>query len=193
MNTLNIRWLGYLPYGEALTLQRGFHTHVSSSKDNADYLLLMEHNSVITKGRKANKENVLETEKVLNSRGIKVHEVDRGGDVTFHGKGQLIGYPIIRLSDPKKVIPYVKSLEKVLINTLKEFEIEGFQKENATGVWTKKGKIASIGIKVSKWTTLHGFALNIHDNIDGFSVINPCGFDSTNIKFNCNFVKFIYI
>ena len=91
MNTLNIRWLGYLPYGEALTLQRGFHTHVSSSKDNADYLLLMEHNSVITKGRKANKENVLETEKVLNSRGIKVHEVDRGGDVTFHGKGQLIG------------------------------------------------------------------------------------------------------
>ena len=181
MNTLNIRWLGYLPYGEALTLQRGFHTHVSSSKDNADYLLLMEHNSVITKGRKANKENVLETEKVLNSRGIKVHEVDRGGDVTFHGKGQLIGYPIIRLSDPKKVIPYVKSLEKVLINTLKEFEIEGFQKENATGVWTKKGKIASIGIKVSKWTTLHGFALNIHDNIDGFSVINPCGFDSTNI------------
>ena len=107
-----------------------------------------------------------------------MHDVDRGGDVAFHSKGQLVGYPLVHLEDPKKVIPYVRSLERVIVSTLNVFGIESWQDQTATGVWTRKGKISSIGIKVSKWTTLHGFALNIQDNLDGFDLINPCGFDN---------------
>ena len=175
MSKLNVRWLSHLPYDEALTLQRGLHSYVSESIHHSDYLLLLEHDSVITKGRTAKSSNILESEKKLNMKGIKVHEVDRGGDVTFHGKGQLVGYPILRLDDPKRVIPYVRSLERILISTLESYGIHSWQDETATGVWTSKGKIASIGIKVSKWTTLHGFALNIQDSMDGFNLINPCG------------------
>jgi len=175
LSKLNVRWLGHLPYAEALTLQRGLHSYVSESIDNSDYLLLLEHDSVITKGRNAKKSNILESEEELRSKGIEVYEVDRGGDVTFHGKGQLVGYPILHLEDPKRVIPYVRSLEKVIIETLNNYGIKSWHDDISTGVWTSKGKIASIGIKVSKWTTLHGFALNIQNSIDGFNLINPCG------------------
>jgi len=175
VNKLNVRWLGHLPYDEALTLQRGFHSYVSGSIDNPDYLLLLEHESVITKGRTAKESNILESEEELRSKGIEVYEVDRGGDVTFHEKGQLVGYPIVHLEDPKRVIPYVRSLEKVIIETLKSYGIKSWHEDISTGVWTSKGKIASIGIKVSKWTTLHGFALNIQNSLDGFNLINPCG------------------
>ena len=175
MNKLNVRWLGNLPYDEALTLQRGLHSYVSGSIDNSDYLLLLEHESVITKGRTAKESNILESEEELRSKGIEVYEVDRGGDVTFHGKGQLVGYPILHLEDPKRVLPYVRSLERVIIETLKSYGIKSWNDGVSTGVWTSKGKIASIGIKVSKWTTLHGFALNIQNSIDGFKLINPCG------------------
>ena len=178
MSKLNVRWLGHLPYDEALILQRGLHSHVSKSIEHPDYLLLLEHDSVITKGRTAKSSNILESIESLNLKGIQVHDADRGGDVTFHSKGQLVGYPLLRLEDPKKVIPYVRSLERVIISTLKMFDIQSWQDEAATGVWTRKGKISSIGIKVSKWTTLHGFALNVQDDLDGFDLINPCGFDN---------------
>ena len=175
MSKLNVRWLGYLPYHEALTLQKGLHDYVSESTNHSDYLLLLEHDSVITKGRTTKASNILESEETLASKGIEVYDVDRGGDVTFHGKGQLVGYPILRLEDPKRVIPYVRSLEKVIIQTLASCGIESWNDDAATGVWTREGKVASIGVKVSKWTTLHGFALNIDSNIDGFNLINACG------------------
>ena len=178
MRNLNIRWLGKLPYSEAYDLQLGIHRSVSQNNSNDDYLLLLEHDGVITSGRSANKNNLLVSEEELNNRGIDFFETDRGGDITYHGEGQLIGYPIVRLSDPKKILPFVRSLENVIIDTLNEFSIDSFTKEDDTGVWTSVGKIASIGIKVSKWTTYHGFSLNIFDNLEGFNLINPCGNES---------------
>ena len=175
MRELNIRWLGKLPYGEAYILQKGLHSATSQESSPFDYLLLLEHNNVVTIGRSGDINNLLVSKNILNENNIEFFETDRGGDITFHGDGQLIGYPIIRLADPKKVVPFVRKIENVIIDTLAELSIEAFSKTDDTGVWTKEGKIASIGIKVSKWTTLHGFSLNISENTKGFDFINPCG------------------
>ena len=175
MRKLNVRWLGSLSYSEALILQKGLKDSVSDEYNPYDYLLLLEHNNVITIGRTGDAKNLLFDRDQLQKKGIEFFETDRGGDVTFHGKGQLIGYPIMRLQDPKKVIPFVRSLEETIIKTLNSFDIDAFSKEDDTGVWTPKGKIASIGVKVSKWTTYHGFSLNIFDKLEGFNLINPCG------------------
>ena len=181
MRDLNIRWLGKLPYSEAYDLQLGLHRSVSQEDSKDDYLLLLEHNNVITSGRSSKENNLLVSKGQLHELGIEYFETDRGGDITYHGDGQLIGYPIIRLSDPKKVIPFVRNLENVIINSLGKFKIDSFTKEDDTGVWTAKGKIASVGIKVSKWTTYHGFSLNIFDSLDGYQLINPCGNQSEQI------------
>ena len=165
MRKLNVRWLGNLPYSEALILQKGLKESVAGEHNPYDYLLLLEHNNVITIGRTGDTNNLLLDSEELEKKGIEFFETDRGGDITFHGKGQLIGYPIMRLQDPKKVIPFVRSLEQTIIKTLDSFDIEAFSKEDDTGVWTSEGKIASIGVKVSKWTTYHGFALNIFDQL----------------------------
>ena len=175
MRELNIRWLGKLPYGEAYILQKGLHSATSQESSPFDYLLLLEHNNVVTIGRSGDINNLLVSKNILNENNIEFFETDRGGDITFHGDGQLIGYPIIRLDDPKKVVPFVRKIENVIIDSLAELSIEAFSKTDDTGVWTKEGKIASIGIKVSKWTTLHGFSLNISENTNGFDFINPCG------------------
>ena len=181
MRNLNVRWLGKLPYQEAYDLQLGIHKDVSNDNSSDDYLLLLEHDKVITVGRSAKAENLLVEKNELLTKKVEYVETDRGGDITYHGEGQIVGYPIIRLTDPKKVIPYVRDLEKVIIKTLKKFSIDSFTKEDDTGVWTKKGKIASIGIKVSKWTTYHGFSLNIFDSLDGFELINTCGNESEKV------------
>tara|TARA_B100001057_G_scaffold137385_1_gene137044 strand:+ start:552 stop:2180 length:1629 start_codon:yes stop_codon:yes gene_type:complete len=175
LRKLNVRWLGKLPYSEAYDLQLGLHKAISNNYEDDDYLLLLEHDNVITSGRSSKDNNLLVSQEILNQMSIDFFETDRGGDITFHGEGQLIGYPIIRLQDPKKVVPFVRSIENVLIQSLKELSIESFTKEHDTGVWTSMGKIASIGIKVSKWTTYHGFSLNIFDKLEGFDLINPCG------------------
>ena len=181
MRNLNVRWLGKLPYQEAYDLQLGIHKNVSNDISSDDYLLLLEHDKVITVGRSAKAENLLVGKNELLTKKVEYVETDRGGDITYHGEGQIVGYPIIRLTDPKKVIPYVRDLESVIIETLKKYSIDSFTKEDDTGVWTKKGKIASIGIKVSKWTTYHGFSLNIFDSLDGFELINTCGNESEKV------------
>ena len=181
LRDLNIRWLGKLPYSEAYDLQLGLHRSVSQEESKDDYLLLLEHNNVITSGRSSKENNLLASKGQLHELGIEYFETDRGGDITYHGDGQLIGYPIIRLSDPKKVIPFVRNIENVIIDSLRKFKIDSFTKENDTGVWTAKGKIASIGIKVSKWATYHGFSLNIFDSLEGYQLINPCGNQSEQI------------
>ena len=181
LRDLNIRWLGKLPYSEAYDLQLGLHRSVLQEDSKDDYLLLLEHNNVITSGRSSKENNLLVSKAQLHELGIEYFETDRGGDITYHGDGQLIGYPIIRLSDPKKVIPFVRNLENVIIDSLRKFKIDSFTKEDDTGVWTAKGKIASVGIKVSKWTTYHGFSLNIFDSLDGYQLINPCGNQSEQI------------
>ena len=114
MRALNIRWLGNLPYTEALTLQKGFHNSVSDIENEEDYLLLLEHNSVITLGRSGNKKNLITNKNKLDELGIEYFETDRGGDITYHGKGQLIGYPIIRLSDPKIMQQRKSAWEKIV-------------------------------------------------------------------------------
>jgi lipoic acid synthetase len=181
LRNLNVRWLGKLPYQEAYDLQLGIHKDVSNDNSSDDYLLLLEHDKVITVGRSAKEGNLLVEKNELLTKKVEYVETDRGGDITYHGEGQIVGYPIIRLTDPKKVIPYVRDLETVIIKTLKKFSIDSFTKEDDTGVWTKKGKIASIGIKVSKWTTYHGFSLNIFDSLDGFELINTCGNESEKV------------
>ena len=141
MRKLNIRWIGKLPYSEAYDLQLGLHNAISSNYEDDDYLLLLEHDNVITSGRSSKENNLLVSKETLNQMNIDFFDTDRGGDVTFHGEGQLIGYPIIRLQDPKKVVPFVRSIENILIQSLNDLSIDSFTKEDDTGVWTSKGKM----------------------------------------------------
>ncbi|HEY6635556.1 MAG TPA: lipoyl(octanoyl) transferase LipB, partial [Acidimicrobiia bacterium] len=175
MTTLRARWLGRLPYGEAWDLQRAFHEGRSGGRTEDDYLLLLEHPPVFTIGRNGDVRNLLAEMSAVHERGAEVHHVDRGGDITFHGPGQLVGYPIIELADPKQIVPYVRNLEEVLIRTLDDFGVAGWREEGLTGVWTERGKVAAIGVRVSRRVTMHGFSLNLHPDMSFFGMMNPCG------------------
>jgi lipoic acid synthetase len=164
--------LGRLPYTEAWDLQRAFHEGKVVGRTEDDYLLLVEHPPVFTIGRNGDARNLLVDRSGLDA---EVHHVDRGGDITFHGPGQLVGYPIVTLDDPKQIVPYVRRLEEVLIRTLADFGIEGWREEGFTGVWTHLGKVAAIGVRVSRKVTMHGFALNLDPDMDYFGMMNPCG------------------
>ena len=171
---LRVRWLGRLPYLEAWDLQKAlWNGRVEGRAD--DYLLLLEHPPVYTVGRNGDGSNLLVDPKSLAAAGAELHFVDRGGDITFHGPGQLVGYPILKLDDPKQVVPYVRQLEQVLIDTLADFDVESWREEGLTGVWTELGKVAAIGVRVSRQVTMHGFALNLDPNMDFFGRMNPCG------------------
>jgi lipoic acid synthetase len=172
---LRARWLGRLPYAEAWDLQRAFHEGRVTGRTSDDYLLLLEHPPVFTIGRNGNASNLTAGVPAALERGAEVHHVDRGGDITFHGPGQLVGYPIIQLDDPKQIVPYVRDLEEVLIRTLGEFGVTGWREDGLTGVWTERGKVAAIGVRVSRSVTMHGFALNLHPDMGYFGMMNPCG------------------
>ena len=143
--------------------------------ETENYLITCSHPHVYTLGKSGDENNLLIDESIIEKEKLDYYKINRGGDITYHGKGQLIGYPIIRLSDPKKVLPFVRSIENSIIDVLSKLNIDSYSKDGDTGVWTEKGKIASIGIKVSKWTTYHGFSLNISEELSGFNLINPCG------------------
>jgi lipoic acid synthetase len=169
---LRTRWLGRLPYLEAWDLQKAlWEGRVEKRAD--DYLLLLEHPPVYTIGRNGDGSNLLVGTEALE--GAEVHYVDRGGDITYHGPGQLVGYPIIRLDDPKQIVPYVRRLEQTLIDTLRDFGIAGWREDGLTGVWTEQGKVAAIGVRVSRGVTMHGFALNLDPEMSCFAKMNPCG------------------
>lgn len=171
-DVFRVRWLGRLPYLEAWDLQKAiWHGRVDDRAN--DYLLLLEHPPVYTIGRNGDGSNLLVGAEALD--GAEVHYVDRGGDVTFHGPGQLVGYPIMRLSDPKQIVPYVRKLEQALINTLASFGIDAWRETGLTGVWTSGGKVAAIGVRVSRQVTMHGFALNLDSDMNYFAKMNPCG------------------
>jgi len=171
---LRVRWLGRLSYLEAWDLQKAlWEGRVEGRAD--DYLLLLEHPPVYTVGRNGDGSNLLVPEAALSDLGAELHHVDRGGDITFHGPGQLVGYPILRLSDPMQIVPYVRKLEQVLIDTLAAFEVEAWREPGLTGVWTAAGKVGAIGVRVSRQVTMHGFALNLDPNMDFFAKMNPCG------------------
>ena len=170
---LRVRWLGRVRYHEADTLQRALHARTAD-----DYLLLLEHEHVYTLGTRADPAHVLVPPA---SVGAALVTTDRGGDVTYHGPGQLVGYPIIRLGDPIDVIAYVRSLEEALIRTCAEFGVATTRVEGRSGVWLRgtdsapDRKVGAIGIRVSRGVTMHGFALNCDCDLSWYDRIVPCG------------------
>jgi len=177
---INILYLGLIDYATALDLQ---HTLVELRKHNriGDILLLLEHPPVITLGRNAQASNVLASREQLAARGVEICECDRGGDVTFHGPGQLVGYPIFDLRGftPKLgAVDFVRRMEEALIRASGDLGVPAKRVQGLTGVWTDSGKpakIAAIGVHISRGVTSHGFALNVNNDLDLFRLIVPCG------------------
>jgi len=176
VQTLDLRWLGSTSYPEATRLQQQL---VASRRGGEvpDTLLLLEHPPVITFGRGANPGHVLAGEHELARRGIEIHDAGRGGDVTYHGPGQLVGYPIVALEgDRRDAHRYLRNIEQALIDGVVEYGISAGRVEGLTGVWVGDEKLAAIGVRLSTgWITSHGFALNVHGDLSGFETIVPCG------------------
>jgi lipoyl(octanoyl) transferase len=177
MRHIEIRRLGSIPYGDALALQRAL---VEDRRANrvGDLLLLVEHPHVLTLGVRGDggRRHILATDEALVARGIDVLETGRGGDITYHGPGQLVGYPIVDLKpDRQDVHRYVRDLEEVLIRTAADYGIEAARVPGLTGVWVGREKLAAIGVRIARWITSHGFALNVSTDLEQFNLIVPCG------------------
>ena len=171
---LDVRRLGRLEYGVALRIQKETEL-VVRERQQPDTLLLVEHPHVVTLGRRAASSALLATSEELFARGVAVFETNRGGKATYHGAGQIVGYPIINLSpDREDVHLYVRDLEEVLMRALGDFGIESFPVKGLTGVHTMRGKIAAIGVHIARWVTTHGFALNVNTDLSFFDLILPC-------------------
>ena len=174
---LDVRRLGRVPYQEALAMQRALVTERQAHRVD-DLLLLLEHPPVITLGVRGDggRQHIVAGDETLSARGIEIVEAGRGGDVTYHGPGQLVGYPIIDLSpDRRDVHRYVRDLEEVLIRVAADFGITAGRAEGLTGVWVGSRKLAAIGVRISRWVTSHGFALNVTTDVSAFDLIVPCG------------------
>jgi lipoyl(octanoyl) transferase len=164
-----------MDYGQALELQQQLATERKQGAVS-DHLLLLEHPHVITLGRNGHMENLLASNEIMSRAGISFYPTDRGGDVTYHGPGQLVGYPILDLRDWKRDVgAYVRAVEQTLIDTLAEFGIVAGRIPKLTGVWVGDRKIAAIGVHLSRWVTSHGFALNVNTDLSYFQYIVPCG------------------
>lgn len=177
--------LGFIDYKEAWDLQKEtFALRVKNTIPDVIYLL--EHPNTYTLGKTADHNNLVGSEEYLSANKISVYDIDRGGDITYHGPGQIVGYPIISLSDWKQdTHKYLRALEETIIRTCAEYGISSGREPKYTGVWVEDRKIAAIGIKVSRWITMHGFAFNINTDLSFFSGIIPCGIsdkDVTSIK-----------
>jgi lipoate-protein ligase B len=168
--------IGRVPYAEALELQRSIARDRISGAISQDVLLLLEHPPVVTLGRSSKEKHLVASPEFLQSHGVELFEVERGGDVTYHGPGQLVGYPVVDLKRHRQDLHwYLRKLEEVLINTLADFGIPGERNTSFTGVWTRGKKIASIGVHARDWVTWHGFALNVTTDLSYFELIVPCG------------------
>ena len=171
----HVRDLGRLGYAPALAMQ---HDLAEQRKrgEIADQLLFVEHPHVVTMGRNGHCENVLASVEVLERAGIEFHHADRGGDVTYHGPGQIVGYPIFDLRDWKRdVVAYIRGIEEVLIQTLAGFGIAAGRHLGASGAWVGDAKVAAVGVHISRWVATHGFALNLNTDLNYFQYIIPCG------------------
>ncbi len=177
--------LGFIDYKEAWDLQKYIFSKRVHNEVN-DTFFLLEHPHTYTLGKVAEKENLLTNDEQLNELGIKVYEIDRGGDITYHGPGQIVGYPIINLSDWKEdTHEYLRGLEEVIMNVCDDYGLKTERNPKYTGVWIANRKIAAIGIKVSRWVTMHGFAFNVNTDLNYFGGIIPCGIrdkDVTSLK-----------
>ena len=185
MKNIDVKRLGSMDYQAALELQLDYLEKRINGEIN-DTLILLQHTPTITIGRKGNKDNLLISEKILEQKKIKYYEVNRGGDITYHGPGQLVCYPIIDLKGHTKDIhKYLRTLEQIIIDVLLEFEIEARRIDGLTGVFVKNSKIASIGVGIKRWVTFHGLSLNINTDLSYFDFIVPCGLNNnpvTSIK-----------
>lgn len=176
MRPLLVVDLGTMPYAEALELQRAVARARISGVIPDDLLLLVEHPPVVTLGRGTKAGNLLAAPELLAARGVELFEVDRGGDVTFHGPGQLVGYPIVDLKGHRQDLHwYLRQVEEALIRALAPFGIVGERSPGFTGVWTAGRKLASIGVHARDWVTWHGFALNVTTDLSYFDLMVPCG------------------
>jgi lipoate-protein ligase B len=173
---LDVRWMGRVPYGEALALQEELRRERGEGRIG-DTVLLLEHPDVITFGRSAREGTALLPDEALRAAGYDVFHVGRGGDVTYHGPGQLVGYPILDLgARTPDVHLYLRTLERLLIAVLGEYGIEAIRRDGYAGVWLdERRKIASIGVGLRRWLTMHGFALNVNCDLRRFDAIVPCG------------------
>lgn len=172
--TLQIRRLGLVEYSQALEIQKQTEQIVREGQ-GPDTLLLVEHPHVLTVGRGASTAGILASPEVLAKQGVTIAETNRGGKVTYHGLGQLVGYPIINLRPEREdVHRYMRDLEELLIRTLADFAIKGFRIKGSTGVHTEQGKIAAIGVHIARWVTTHGFALNVNTDLSFFNLIVAC-------------------
>jgi lipoyl(octanoyl) transferase len=177
MRPLQVRRLGLTPYGAALDLQRDLVANRQAGHAG-DTLLLVEHPPVLTVGVRGDggRAHILATDETLTARGMQVFDTGRGGDVTYHGPGQVVGYPILDLKpDRCDVHRYVRDLEEVLIRVAADFGIETGRVPGLTGVWAGQDKLAAIGVRISRWVTSHGFALNVTTDLSHFDLIVPCG------------------
>jgi lipoyl(octanoyl) transferase len=176
MLPLLTRWLGRVPYVDALRLQESL---VAERRRDAcpDTLLLLEHPSVVTLGRSSDPRHVLLDAEELAGRGIELHETGRGGDVTFHGPGQLVGYPVVRLAAERRdAHRYLRDLESALIRTAESYGLDAARRPGLTGVWVGGEKLAAIGVRLNTgWITSHGFAVNVSTDLSQFEAIVPCG------------------
>jgi len=171
---LLVQRLGLVDYESALAIQKQTELAVKSGIQ-PDTLLLLEHPHTLTIGRRGDSSSVLLDQAELKARNVTLFETNRGGKVTYHGLGQLVGYPIINLSPEREdVHRYVRDLEEVLIRTMSDFGIKAFRIEGLTGVHTERGKIAAIGVHISRWVTTHGFALNVNTDLSFFDLIIAC-------------------
>lgn len=171
---LVVKRLGRVDYSTALALQKQTERAVQTGTE-PDTLFLLEHPHTLTIGRRGHSSSVLLPGKLLTERGIEVFETDRGGKVTYHGLGQIVGYPVINLSpDREDVHRFVRELEEVLIRTLGDFGLNGFRVKGLTGVHTSRGKVAAIGVHIARWVTTHGFALNVNTDLSFFDLIVAC-------------------
>ena len=174
MRTCDLRQLHTVTYENGLKLQQRL-AEMRQRDEIQDQLLLLEHPPVITLGRGGDAKNLLASPEVLRQNRVRFFETTRGGDITYHGPGQIVGYPIVHLGEGNRdVRKYVTNLEEVLIRTMSDFEIDAFRIEGLTGVHTRRGKIAAIGVHIARWVTTHGFALNVNTDLRYFDLIIAC-------------------
>jgi lipoyl(octanoyl) transferase len=172
--TLKVERLGRVEYGAALDIQKRTERAVLTGRQS-DTLLLLEHPHTLTLGRRSVAGGIVAPDEVLRERGVTVFETNRGGKVTYHGLGQIVGYPIINLSpDREDVHRFVRDLEEALIRTVGDFGIEAFRIQGLTGVHTPRGKVGAIGVHIARWVTTHGFALNVNTDLSYFDLIVAC-------------------
>ena len=171
---LLVRRLGRVEYAAALALQKETERVVVTG-EQPDTLLLLEHPHTLTIGRRGDNSGILMPQEALEARGVTVFETNRGGKITYHGLGQIVGYPIINLSPEREdVHRYVRDLEEVLIRAMADFRVEAFRIPGLTGVHTEHGKVAAIGVHIARWVTTHGFALNVNTDLSFFKLIVAC-------------------